>query len=387
MNREFLRWQKNQIVKNSRKTILFVIPSLAGGGAERILVYILEYLNRSRFRPVLAVFNEIGTYIDAIPKDVVVFDLKKRRALDFFRLIHRLSKIIQKEQPDLIVSFLTYTNYLSLITKSYSRHKIPIIIDEQNTLSQSFSDERFRYVKRWIVPRWYPKAEKIIAVSQGVKEDLVNTYFPFPDKISVIYNSVDIKKIRGLAREKVKHSWFRSNDPVIISAGRLTNQKNYPLLLDTIAMLQDQSNTRLIVLGDGEERTVLEKRARRLGISDKVDFIGFQKNPYKYIAKATMFVLPSSWEGFCVVIVEAMACGVPVISTDCPSGPGELITNNINGLLVPVNDIDAMADAILRLLNNTSLRRRLAEAGRKRAEDFRVEKMIEAYQKLFEKVA
>ena len=218
---------------NTYKKILFVIPALAGAGAERVLVDLLTHLNRNTFRPVLVVFNERGAYVDEIPKDVTVFDLKKKSPLNFFHLIHRLSKIIQREQPDLIVSFLTYTNYLTLMARSYSGHNIPVILTEHITLSRSLADERFECVKTWIISRWYPKAERIIAVSQGVKKDLANKYkyLPFSDKISVIYNSIDIEKINGLAREKVTYPSFASNNPVIISAGK-------PIAVDALVILE-----------------------------------------------------------------------------------------------------------------------------------------------------
>ena len=202
----------------------------------------------------------------------------------------------------------------------------------------------------------------------------------------VIYNSIDIVKITTLLNNEVEHTCFNENIPLITVCGRLTSSKNYPLLLKSFAIIQREIKARLLILGEGEKRKSLEDLVDKLGIQDKVMFLGFQKNPFKYIAKSNIFVLSSSWEGFSIVIVEAMACGVPVISTRCPSGPDEIITDEVNGLLVPVANVDAMAQAILRLLKDESLSNRLAEAGKKRAKDFKVEKMVAEYERLFEVV-
>jgi glycosyltransferase involved in cell wall biosynthesis len=173
---------------------------------------------------------------------------------------------------------------------------------------------------------------------------------------------------------------IRGNTPVIIACGRLTYPKNYQLLLEAFARTQKQINSRLLILGQGEERTSLGELTHKLEIQDKVIFLGFQKNPFKYMAISDIFVLSSRWEGFPNVILEAMACGVPVISTRCPYGPDEVITDGINGILVPVGDKDVMADAIIRLLKDKKLREQLIMGGTKRAEDFRIEKMVAEYE-------
>ena len=372
------------MIHDERKKVVFVIPSLEGGGAEKVLMYLLQHLNRDFFRPILAVFNQTGFYANQVPDDIVTFNLTKKSPLSFFQLIHKLSRIFQREQPALIVSNLTYANYLILLARAYSRCKIPVILKEHSNLSVLLlMDERFGCIKREIIKRLYPQAERIIAVSQGVKDSLTMRYFPFSHRIPVIYNGVDKVKISNLAKEAVSNPWVKDDVPLIISVGRLTAKKNYPLLLKAVASLGDQTNVRVMILGEGEERSMLEKMTRKLGIYKRVNFMDFQSNPFKYIARATLFVLSSSWEGFPYVISEAMACGTPVISTRCPHGPDEIITDEINGLLIPVGDVDALARAIARLLKDEHLRRRLAGAGRKRAEDFSVEKMVSEYERVF----
>ena len=363
--------------------ILLIIHSLAGGGAEKIMSLLLKYLNREIFEPSLVLLNKEGTYLDEISEDVAIIDLNKRGRMDFFRLVAQLAKYIAREAPSLIVSSLTYTNYLTLLSRFLSGKSIPVILSEQNTLSISLKHERLYPLKKIIMKLLYPHADRIIANSEGVKEDLLNFLSLNPDKFSLIYNSIDIAAIDKLKKEEVEHPWFQDEITVMIACGRLTQQKNYPFLIESFAQLQGYSKAKLLILGEGEELRSVEKLACILGVHDKVSFLGFQKNPFKFMAQGTIFVLSSSWEGFANVIIEAMACGVPVISTDCLSGPVELITDGINGILVPVENRDALLKAILRLLRDEPLRKQLTKAGRERAEDFRAEKMVSEYERVF----
>jgi len=373
-------------IQVKKREILFVIPSLAGGGAERILILLLKYLDRSRFKPVLVVFNTENAYKQDLPSDVPVVCLKKKNRFDFFRLVRSFSRIIRKEKPSLIFSFLTYTNYLTILARNLVDLRIPLLLSEHNNLNWSLKNQKFKRIKKILIRNLYPKATGIICVSRGVKENFITNYKIPENKCFVIYNMVDIERIKKLVNEEINHPWFKENIPVIITCGRLTVQKNYPLLLRAMSLALKKVNTRLLILGKGEDRSKLERYVKELGISHNVEFLGFQSNPFKYMSRATIFVLSSLWEGFGNVIIEAMACSVPVISTRCPFGPEEIITNGVNGLLVPVGDANALTNAILRLLKNESLRRRLAKAGRKRAEDFRVEKIVAEYERLFEEV-
>lgn len=365
------------------KTIFFIIPSLAGGGAERILVLLLKYINRNRFKPVLIVFNSENAYKQDLPSNIPIICLNKKNRFDFFRLAWNLSRIIKKEKPSLIFSFLTYTNYLTVLARNLARSRIPLLLGEHTNLKGSLKGQKFKGIKKILIRNLYPKATNIIAVSEGVKEDLVTNYKIPKNKCFVIYNMVNIKGIKEFANEEITHPWFKEEIPIIIACGRLVAQKNYPLLFKAMSLVLKEKNARLLILGEGKDRSKLEEYARKLNISQNVAFLGFQSNPFKYMSRASVFVLSSSWEGFGNVIIEAMACGNPVISTHCPSGPDEIITDGVNGLLIPVRDGNALVKAILRLLKDEPLRKRLAEAGRKRAEDFRIEKMVAKYEQVF----
>jgi len=374
------------MLKDRRRKILFVIPSLAGGGAEKVLLNLLKYLDRKKFKLCLALFEYKGEYLNQLPEDVVVCDLKKRSRFDFFKLIFLLAyKVYPKVRPDIVVSFLEYTNLVAILSRKFSWLKPYIIISECSHFTISVKYKRMRKLRTLLMRKFYPYASKIVSVSKGVANDLIINYGISREKIQVIYNSIDLQHIKRLIKES-DFSEFNDKLPTIIACGRLVRAKNYSLLLRSFARVQNQIDARLLILGQGEERLSLEQLSNRLGIQDRVKFLGFQKNPFKYIACADIFVLSSDWEGFGNVIIEAMVCGVPVISTRT-SGPDEIITDGVNGLLVPVGDVNAMAEVILKLLKDESLRRHLIEAGRKRAEDFRVEKMVAEYERVFGEVS
>lgn len=369
-------------MKNCKK-ILFVITSLAGGGAEKVFLNILKYLDREKFIPYLAVFSHKGEYLPEVPQDIIVYDLKKKNRFDFFKLIILLAfKIYPKIKPDIVVSFLIYTNLIVLIARKLSLIKPFIIISERNYPSWVQKNLRMPGIRRMLIGRIYSNADKIIALSKGVAKNL-HSYFKVPKQnIQVIHNGIDLALIRSAVREPARDiAWIRDGTPAIIACGRLIYQKNYPLLLEAFAMTQKQVDSKLLVLGQGEDRVSLEELTRRLGIQEKVFFLGFQKNPYKYMAASDIFVLSSLWEGFANVVIEAMACGVPVISTRC-LGPEEIINDGINGILVPGESPEALAGAIIRLINDKRLTKRLIRGGYERAEDFRVEKMIVEYEKV-----
>ena len=369
--------------KEIRKNILFVIPSFSGGGTERVLVNILKYIRRERFKPAVVVFNPENDYKEEIPDDVRITCFYKKRPLDFFKLVFRLSRVIRSCRPNVIASFSHYANYLVIIAAKLSGNKSPIIISERTLLDKYLSHTNFKSLKKLLIKYFYPKSSCVIAVSKEVKGDLCLHYGVLEGKCRVVYNGADIDNIRVKGEEAVKHPWYQVDIPLIAACGRFTLSKNYPLLLNSFARVLKSVNARLVILGEGERKFEIEKLSRILGIEENVFFAGFQRNPYKYIAGADIFVMSSSWEGFPNVIIEAMASGTAVISTNCPSGPNEIINDGVNGFLVPVGDKTKMAEAILRLLEDQKLRKRLADEGRRRAEDFRVEKMIAEYEDIF----
>ncbi|NLO89188.1 MAG: glycosyltransferase, partial [Clostridia bacterium] len=187
----------------------------------------------------------------------------------------------------------------------------------------------------------------VVAVSQGVADDLVKTTGLMRELIKVIYNPIVTPELLEKAKESIGHPWFKPGQPpVILSAGRLTAAKDFPTLIHAFARVRAERLARLMILGEGEERPNLESLVRELGLESDVSMPEFVENPYAYMARAAVFVLSSAWEGFGNVLVEAMAVGTPVVSTDCPSGPAEILEGGKWGKLVPVGDVEKLAKAL-----------------------------------------
>jgi glycosyltransferase involved in cell wall biosynthesis len=221
----------------------------------------------------------------------------------------------------------------------------------------------------------YPKADSIIAISNGVATDLADTTGIERESIDVIHNPAFSPDIQSKSKESVSHRWFDIDTPVVIAVGSLTQQKDFSTLLRAFSVLRERQDAHLLILGEGELREELKSLASELGIATAVDMPGFVDNPYAYMRQADVFVLSSKWEGFGNVVVEALACGCPVVSTDCPSGPAEILANGEYGSLTPVGDETALAAEIETVLNTTPEPDRL----RARAEAFTTEIVADQY--------
>jgi glycosyltransferase involved in cell wall biosynthesis len=189
-------------------------------------------------------------------------------------------------------------------------------------------------------------------VSAGVSDELHRIASVPQDRIHILYNPIDLKRIATLSEENLDDPWFQAGQPpVIVSTGRLHPQKDFPTLLQAMKLLGSDPKIRLVILGEGQERTALEELIRRFALRDHVRLIGFKANPYAYMSRASVFVLSSAWEGLSNVLIEALACGCRIVSTDCPYGPSEILENGEYGVLVPVRNPEALAKAIRKILN------------------------------------
>lgn len=364
-----------------RKKLLCVLPSLKGGGAERVMLTLTEHFSRDAFEPVLVLFERTGDLAGSIPPGIRVIDLEKKGRLSFFRLILKLAGLIEREEPDAVLSFLWYADVISVMAGRKANVKIPVVISARNYMSSDIGNENWGLVKRNIIRYAYNRASRIITLANKMGDDLVRNFKINQALIAVIPNPIDIERIERLQGEKVSHPWLSGSIPVIVSAGRLNKQKDFPTLIRAFSLVRQKMEARLIIIGEGEERPNLERLVRELGMASCVDMPGFARNPYPYIKRADLYVMSSFYEGFPNALVEAMACGTPVVSTACP-GPDEIITDGVTGYLVPVSDVDRMAQAIERVLGNKEVAGRLAEAAGRYVNQYHVSRVVSMYEKV-----
>jgi len=241
-----------------------------------------------------------------------------------------------------------------------------------------------RRPRDWILPTLYRRADSIIAVSDGVAENLSLLRAGAEDRIIVVQNGVDLSQIDAKAEAPVDQPWLQGDGtPVLLAVGRLVAKKDYPTLLEAFAIVRRTCPARLIILGDGSEHDRLQVLARKLDVEAFVSMPGFRANPFAYLARASLYVLSSVYEGMPSSLIEALACGCPAVSTDCPSGPSEILDNGRYGALVPVSDPRALAEAVIE-----SLRRpRQSEQLRARAAHFSAEACVERYLQVLTRAA
>ena len=368
---------------NAIRVVLYQ-SQMQGGGAQSVTLIILNNLDRKRFAPILILRRGGGDLEEFIPADVPVYYLRSRVRYAWFKL----ARLLRRLSPDVTLSMSTMGNLTACLGHFLGRIPTPLFVAEHNTLSQAWGSSRARL--RWISFQkslLYRRAEQVITVSRGVADDLVqHTRIP-NRKLRVIYNPVIARGFYERAAVPVDHPWFHDGSKIIMAASRIVPQKDFPMLLESFRQLRTECSARLLILGDGQLRVPMEKLAQELGIADDVDFMGFVVEAPSYMKRCTVFALSSRYEGLPVALIEAMACGVPVVATDCPSGPGEIISHGRDGLLVPVGDPAAMAGALKLLLDDSSLRERIGNAGQQRAGHFTVENLLPQYEELLHRAA
>jgi glycosyltransferase involved in cell wall biosynthesis len=331
--------------------IAFFLPSLRGGGAERVMINLVDGIT-ARGLPVdivLAVAE--GTFLDHLPPSVRVVDLRAGRVLRSFA---PLVGYLRRERPRALVSSLTHANVIALVAAKVARRGTPVIATVHNTMSESTPQQRTLWRGLWpaLVRTCYPWAAGVVAVSRGAADDLARTTGLPRDGIEVVYNPVITSSLMSLAQRKSDHPWLAAGQPpVILGVGRLTRQKDFPTLVRAFAEVRRRRPARLIILGEGEDRAALEALAAELGVAGDVALPGFSDSAATYMAGAALFVLSSAWEGLPTVLIEALAAGAQVVSTDCPSGPREILQDGQLGALVPVGDPAALAAAMAAALD------------------------------------
>lgn len=325
--------------------IALLLPSLAGGGAERITLALAREFVREGYRVDVVLAQAKGELVDEVVAGAKVVDLKAKRLR---YVLWPLRKYLRHEQPDVLLAAMWPLTGLAIVASRLAGTKVPVIVSEHNTYSQNpvnegLAGQRLRFGLRWLLPR----ARAVVAVSHGVADDLVKLGLRGIAP-TVIYNPVQAPKAETRLPPDLSNWWGQGGAVKLLAVGSFKPQKDFPMLLKALSELSQVRQARLIILGEGPLRDDLERLIREYGLSDHVRLPGFIVETGAYFKMADIFVLSSAWEGLPTVLIEALACGTAVVSTACPSGPDEILSGGQYGELVPVGDEAGLAKAIER---------------------------------------
>ena len=386
--------------------VLLLLTSLHGGGAERVAVQLHNQLDRKRFDVRTGLLRAAGPYLDQIDAERVMIASDGERRFNYegpnraqyapAKLIGAIQgaplayrQMIAQFRPDVVMSFLKGTNLLTWLALMNSRHHRPrwIAREGNNVLAvvrEEAPNALVEQVSLWLTRRAYRRADAVLANSTDMAAGLVADLGLDPAKVRMINNPIDVATIEAAARRPIAGAPIR---PYVLSAGRLEYQKAHEILLQAYARSGIWRSHALVILGKGSKLAELHRLAAQLGIGEHVRFIGFVANPYAWMAGADLFVLPSRWEGFPTVAAEAMACGTPILLSDCDFGPRDIVVPGESGELVAPEDPDALGAAMAGLIGDPGRRGRLAEAGAQRVRRFAIDDMIARYAAMFEHFA
>jgi glycosyltransferase involved in cell wall biosynthesis len=331
--------------------IALFAPSLGGGGAERVLVNLAEGLVERGLPVDIVLSASEGTYLTQVPSAARVIDLQSGRLRHSLR---PLTRYLRTVRPRAIVSSMDHANLAALFARALSGVSTRVVVTVHNNFSSDFkrSTPLTRQTWAFLLRRCYPWADAVVTVSRGVADDLARATGLPRDRIEVVYNPVITPDLLRSAQGDTSHEWLRPGQPpVVLGVGRLTRQKDFENLVHAFRLVRRQRPARLLILGEGEDRASLTALARALGVEQDVSLPGFVPNPLAFMAQSAVFVLSSAWEGLPTVLIEAMAAGTRVVSTDCESGPREILDNGRLGSLVPVGNPEALAHAINTVLD------------------------------------
>ena len=363
----------------SSKRIAFFSRYLQPGGVEEVTVTLANRLSERGYRVDILLAKGKGQLAKNVSREVDLVDFSRRRV---WKCVFDLKKYIDTSRPDSVLSMQDRTSAV-LIAASLMSSQNPnkVVVDQINLLEYIKGlDKVYGIGVRALVKIFYPFADVVVGVSHGVIEDTKRLVGLPESKTRVIHNPVVSEKLYKDARVDPENPWLHSDTvKVILGVGRLHPQKNFPLLVRAFGKAYEENqNLRLIILGEGSHRSEIESTITRLGLSDVVRLPGFVSNPYSYMARADLFALSSNYEGFGIVVAEALACGCPVVSTDCPSGPREILEDGKWGTLVPVGDEKALSDAMKESLDQEHDR----QAYRERGAMFSVEHSVDDYERV-----
>jgi glycosyltransferase involved in cell wall biosynthesis len=334
----------------SGAAVAFYLPSLCGGGAERVMVNLAEGMIERGLPVDMVVAAAEGALLDRLPPGVRLVDLRAGRVI---RSLPPLVGYLRRERPRAVIASMGHANLVALWAARLAGRGTRVVVTVHNTMSQS-SREQSGWARRIQPVLWrtfYPWAGSVVTVSRGAADDFARESGWPRARVEVIYNPVITPAMLAQAGGRPDHPWFTpGGPPVIVGVGRLTRQKDFATLIRAFAVVRNHRPARLIVLGEGEQRPALEALVAELGVGGDVALPGFKSDALAYMARADLFVLSSAWEGLPTVLIEALATGTRVVSTNCPSGPREILQDGTLGALVPVADAPALARAMLDAL-------------------------------------
>lgn len=364
----------------SHKHVAIFLPSLNGGGAERVMVTLANAMAVRGFQMNLVLASATGPYLEDVSPAVRIVDLEAVRVI---KALLPLVRYLRRERPVAMLSAMSHANVVALLARKLARVSVQVVVSERIAISAAHQVDSgiAARVNYGLMRMFYAEADGICTVSQAASKDL-SEFIGLPlQRIQTIYNPFDLPRIAQRISAPIDHPWLaRNQPPLLLAIGRLTEQKDFSTLLAAFAQLRRRRAARLVILGEGNMRSTLENQLAGLGLgADDVQFPGFVSNPFAWLSRCDLFVLSSRYEGLPGVLIEAMACGSPVVSTNCLSGPEEILEGGRWGRLVPVGDVAALAQAMADTLDTPKAQ--LPDV-RLRAADFEQERAVDAYLRL-----
>jgi glycosyltransferase involved in cell wall biosynthesis len=359
-------------------SVLLFRPTLGDGGADRVTVTLLQNLDRTRFQPSLALVRATGVLIDEVPADVELIDLRAPRLA---AAVPYLARVIRQREPDVIFCTASAGNAVAVAAHLLARSRARLVLSERNSLRRKDLSSLRKAVENRLKRLAYRRADVVTAVSDGVAGELVELLGLDPARVQVVYNPVVADNLAARAAEPVDHPWFRDRTaPTLVAVGRLVAMKDYPTMFAALQAIRRTTPARLAILGDGPLRGELEARAKAEGLGDAVAFLGYDKNPYRYMKAADLLIHSSLAEGLPGALIQSLACGTPVVCTDCDHGPREVVRDGVDGFLVPVGAADQLAARAVRLLGDRAERARFGAAAAEGARRFTIASSMQRYQ-------